>query len=850
MQPNPYRLPYRLKVQQVEQVCLFELTWGQGQQVSAQLPYPVALITAYQNWQRLYLTFYKAVQLPPLPIAEEKTALRGRVLNSGDLASATVNWHAQLVQAEAKLLADFYYWLQSPELYEIRKTIAHASQQLLDAQASLDLFLTCSPMELARLPWEEWEIGTDFALGKAVRIVRTPANIRSETASHHRRGRTRVLAILGDDTGLNFQADRQAVQSLTRIADVQFVGWQPGKTEEQVKQEVCEALVDEDGWDVLFFAGHSNESQMTGGELSIAPKVSVSINEIAPRLATARARGLQFALFNSCSGLQIAESLIDLGFSQVAVMREPIHNRVAQEFLVTFMNQLAQRKNVHNALQSAYQILKLEKNITYPSAYLVPSLFCHPGANLFQIPRLDWKQWLRHWSPKRYEAVAVGVGCLLALLPVTQSYLLERRVLVQAAYRDWTNQLPAAGMPPVALVLIDDASTREDERLTDPSPIDRSYLADVIRKLSAKGAKVVGVDYLLDRQAGKETQLRQALQQGVKQHTWFVFGTLYDPFEANRVFTLEQPGIAQPEWTLQAYVTMWPDRVTLPFPGEDCRQTCPFAYLLSLIQTAQQEVDRLLVPQLNSQTDLRTQLIDAIQQTPITGESLAFLQQAHLGWVSAFTSEVLRLSSWEPIIDFSIPPDRIYQGMAAWRILEDETLDLSRLDQQVVIIGAGDYVDAGNVEKGVLDLFPVPPAVTYWRNRLPEDNQAAFATRTSKHPYLYQRFYAGAEAHAYMVHHLLNQHLITPIPTIWVMGLAVLLGRGTVLLVRRRQEQTRWSARHQQTLTWTLLGATVAYGVISLQLYITASIIFPWFLPSAMFWVYVFPILKRRKSRV
>ncbi len=531
-------------------------------------------------------------------------------------------------------------------------------------------------------------------------------------------------------------------------------------------------------------------------------------------------------------------------------MREPIHNRVAQEFLVTFMNCLAQRQTVHDALQSAYRVLKLEKNITYPSAYLVPSLFCHPGAKLFQIPRLDWQQWLRHWSPKRYEAIAVGVGCLFALLPVTQSYLLERRVFVQAAYRDWTNQLPAAKLPPVALVLIDDASTREDDRLTNPSPIDRSYLADLVSKLSEQGAKVVGVDYLLDRQTGKEAQLRQALQQSVnQQQTWFVFGTLYDPFEANRVFTLEQPGIAQPEWALQAYVTMWPERVTLPFPGEDCRQTCPFAYLLALIRTAQQDVDSLPAPQLNSPTDLRTQFIDAIEQTPVASQSLTFLQQAHLGWVSAFTSEVLRLSSWEPIIDFSIPPDRIYQGIAAWRVLEDQTLDLSRLNQQVVIIGAGDYVDAGNVEKGALDLFPVPPAVTYWRNRLPDNNQAAFASRTSKHPYLYQRFYAGAEAHAYMVHHLLHQHLITPIPTIWVMGLAVLLGRGTALLVRRRQDD-RGSWRNQQVLAWMCMGTTVAYGVISLQLYVIAGVIFPWLLPSAMFWVHVFPILKRRKSRV
>jgi hypothetical protein len=34
------------------------------------------------------------------------------------------------------------------------------------------------------------------------------------------------LAILGDDTGLNFQADKQAVRSLCSIAEVEFVGWQ------------------------------------------------------------------------------------------------------------------------------------------------------------------------------------------------------------------------------------------------------------------------------------------------------------------------------------------------------------------------------------------------------------------------------------------------------------------------------------------------------------------------------------------------------------------------------------------------------------------------------------------------
>lgn len=865
MQPQPYRL----RVQQVEQVCLFDLTWGQGQQLSAQLPYPTSLITAYQNWQRLYLSFYKSVQLPPLPVADEvaeKTAekwsgklsgnpeeMRGRKVGGGDLASATENWHNQLVEAEAKLLSGFHYWLQStkpndPEmgLYKIRKTLAQASQQLMaTTQGALDLFLTCSPLELARLPWEEWEIGADFAMGKAVQIVRTPANIREETA-HQRRGRARVLAILGDDTGLNFQADRQAVRSLSRVADVKFVGWQPGKTGEQVKDEICQALEDAEGWDILFFAGHSNESKMLGGEIFIAPKVSISIQEIAPRLAVARRNGLQFAIFNSCSGLHIAESLIDLGFSQVAVMREPIHNRVAQEFLIAFMNHLAKRHNVHQSMQAAYEVLKLDKNITYPSAYLIPSLFCHPGAKLFQIPHVGWKRWVKHWTPKRYEAVAVGVSCLLAVLPIAQKYSLEERVWVQSIYRDLTQQLPDAGSPPVALVLIDDASVRADPRLAKPSPIDRRYLADLITKLTQQGAPVVGIDYALDRTIEYEEQLNQVMEQAISQkQTWFVAGALDES-----VFALKQSGIAQPEWSLQAHVLMWTDRVTLPFASDDCRETCPFAYLLALIHTARQDVTTLPSPQLSSKTDLRRQLMDAVDQIPPNQPALTFLKQARLGWISTFTLNQLKMPTLEPIIDFSIPPDRIYEGISAWQVLKDDQLDLSRLAQQVVIVGAGDY-DEGGV-KGGIDLYPTPAAVQYWQTRLPAGNQAFFAQSgavASDQQPIYQQDYAGAEAHAYMVHHLLNQHLIVPIPTLWMMGVAVVVGRGTVLLIRR-QEQGFWTIQRQQKLMLTGVGATLAYGLISLQLYVSMGVIFPWMLPSVMFWVYVFPAFKRRKSRV
>ncbi|MFH7029339.1 MAG: DUF928 domain-containing protein [Heteroscytonema crispum UTEX LB 1556] len=56
------------------------------------------------------------------------------------------------------------------------------------------------------------------------------------------------------------------------------------------------------------------------------------MQEIEGSLKIARKRGLQFAIFNSCNGINIAEFLINLGLSQVAVMREPIHDQVAQIF--------------------------------------------------------------------------------------------------------------------------------------------------------------------------------------------------------------------------------------------------------------------------------------------------------------------------------------------------------------------------------------------------------------------------------------------------------------------------------------------------------------------------------------
>jgi hypothetical protein len=871
---------FRLKVQRIGQVCLFELSWGQGQQRSATLNYPETLTRLYQDWQRSYLNFYQTL-MPTSLRTDVASGLRGWQMAGGSASaiaqpppgsahsqtSSQTNWHARLIEAQARLMYEFHHWLRSAELYEIRAEMARASREWGTVHATgLDIFLTCDPIELARFPWESWEISNEFAAIATVRIVRVPINVSQppnqvSSPSKKQRSRARILAVMGDETGLSFQLDRMAVQSLYRLAEIRFVGWQPGRDVETVKREIVQAIADERGWDVLFFAGHSNETELSGGELGIAPGVSIAVSEIAPQLAIARDRGLQFALFNSCSGLNIAETLIGLGLSQVAVMREPVHNRVAQEFLVTFLKGLEQFKDVHEALLEACQVMKLEKNLTFPSAWLVPSLFCHPGAAWFRLKPFGWRQRLGKMMPSRLEAIALTAFCIVGLIPESQNfaqkYLLNQRIKMQAVYRNETQQVPPIGSPPVLLVQINPESIDRDNRILNPYPISQSYLSDLVKRLSNMNAKMISFDYKLDEPDGNERLLSGAIQSAVKQNqTWFAFASRY-PFEQDKIFTAHEGRVAEKSWSLQGYTESLSDRMMLPDSSGDCRQACPFAYLQALLHTINQtnsrqdplkELPSSLLPNLNSREDLRTNLINFVDKEASNDDELARLQALRLFPITELAYNSPLEQPWlQPIIDFSIPPDRIYARLSAWRVLEDPTLSLPKLDQQIVMIASGAYEEAGD-ETGRRDYQSVPSAVEYWRLKLPQMNNAALFPNGRWKNRSYLDKYTGGEVIAYTIHHLLTNRLVIPIPDLWLVGIAGLFGKGIVLMVKRQKTRHQWSRSHQILAGTVFLVATAGYGLAGLQLYISAAILLPWVLPSSMFWLTILPIFRRNTN--
>jgi CHASE2 domain len=799
---------FYLQVQQVENKCLFQLSWNKNQTITAELPYPENIISEYKKWQHIYHNFYSQ-------------QLRGKVINTGVVAPPPVDWQAQLVQAEAKLLYEFHQWLRSKELYDIRSILTAINQDRNKSQNTrIDIFISCNTSELTRLPWEAWEISTQFSITK-LRIARQPLNIHQSIQKFKKSpGKVRVLAIFGDDNGLNFEREKQSILALQKLIKVDFISWQEGRDIQKFKYEIVDKLTSSQGWDILFFAGHSRETDLTGGQISIAPNATISLSEIEKPLTTAIARGLQFALFNSCDGLSIANKLVELGLNQVAIMREPIHNRVAEEIFVHFLNNIAQYQDVHQSLLTACDYLKLEKNLTYPSAYLIPSLFRHPSAPLFHLEPFGFRQYIKRLKPTPLEAVTISALALISLQIPVQTWLLEKRVLVQAMYRNLTNQVDAKTTPPVLLVQIDNESINKAGILT-PRPIDREYMAQIIDKLVELKTPVVGIDYLLDRpDLQRDRTLTKSLQTGLKsasQPTRFVFATTRD---SQGKWLSVHPQIASHNWSLAGEIEILPGWYMQLLPSNKYNShPRPFASLLAVSQELQQFANSPQ-PQLASKQDLWNKVNNYTNNMGLTSArySKGVTARSQLQPLTAFSYNLQQM--WlHPIVDFSIPPQQVYQTIPAWKLLNSP----QKLQQQIVIIAPGGYEEAGTGQDNE-DNFDLPAAMSYWRNQENPDNTRGVLT--------------GGEIHAYMTHHYLNNRMVVPIPDLWMVGLAILLGKLTSeylsnKYLRNNPEQKR------QVLILLSVGSTV-YTLISLQTYISSSaILVPWLLPITSFWFYM-----------
>ncbi len=395
-------------------------------------------------------------------------------------------------------------------------------------------------------------------------------------------------------------------------------------------------------------------------------------------------------------------------------------------------------------------------------------------------------------------------------LPV-QSWLLEKRILAQAVYRQLTNQIDTKSTPPVLLVQIDNKSINK-AGILNPRPINREYMAQIIDKLVESKASVIGIDYLLDRpDKNRDTILSNFIKTGLtsSQPTRFVFATTRD---SQGDWLTVHPQIASEKWSLAGEIEVLPGWYMQLLPSRNSNpKPRPFASLLALAQQLKQ-LPNSPQPQLKSKQDFWQQINTYVNNNPSQSTILSS-KRTRLQSLTAFSYYLGQM--WlHPIIDFSVPPKQVYQTIPAWKLLENKEIISP---EQIIIVAPGGYGEAGTVTENE-DNFELPAATGFWKNQDNPDNTRGVLT--------------GGGVHAYMTHHYLNNAMVIPIPDLWMIGLAILLSKITSIYLRNNPEQVRKKL--------VLLSVSSAiYSLISLQLYISsAAILLPWLLPTITFWFY------------
>ncbi len=238
------------------------------------------------------------------------------------------------------------------------------------------LIVAAADPKLLRLPWCLWEFFSDYP--KAEVALSPPEYTRSlQVSSTRPRGKVRILGILGNSQGINIAQDQQLLQQLPNT-EIKFLV-------EPKAQELNQQLW-QPGWDMLFFAGHSSSSKGKGC-IHLNPTESLTIEELKYGLRTAIAHGLKLAIFNSCDGLGLAQALADLHLPQVIVMREPVPDLVAQEFLKHFLAAFTQGQSLYLAVRQAREQLQALES-KFPCATWLPVICQNPA----ELPP-TWQEW-------------------------------------------------------------------------------------------------------------------------------------------------------------------------------------------------------------------------------------------------------------------------------------------------------------------------------------------------------------------------------------------------------------------------------------------------------------------------
>ena len=309
---------------------------------SSRLSPEPSIYQKYQKWQQLY----------------RSQDWFGRI--SFDSEDSVTNFSKQELDDYAiELKESINNWLNSQPFILIERFL---SSNLIQTE-EVPVIIQTKDIQLQCLPWHLWDF---FEHYKQTEVALSPTGNRKEK-SVPQRNQIRILTILGNSTGIDVAADRLVLESLSNVETVFLV--------EPTRKDLHEHLWDEKGWDILCYSGHSS-TQTDGniGTMLLNQTDLMTIRELKNALTKAIENGLQLAIFNSCDGLGLARELGDLCIPQMIVMKEPVPDLVAQEFLKYFLSAFSSGKSLYASVREARERLESLEN-EFPYATWLPVIF-------------------------------------------------------------------------------------------------------------------------------------------------------------------------------------------------------------------------------------------------------------------------------------------------------------------------------------------------------------------------------------------------------------------------------------------------------------------------------------------
>lgn len=321
-------------------------------ELSGKLPPAPEIPKHYGEWREAFLDLLEEQR------GLEKDAIQ--VMNDSEI----IEGYRDRAQEASQILQQLLNaWLNSDPFRPIKDRMLLK----LDSSESIRVIIQTDNLELRRLPWHLWDFFKLYPNAEVAVSVPEYDQLQKRATA---KAKVRILAILGDNEGIDLDKDRKFLARLPETEIVFLVKPQ--------RQDINDQLWEQD-WDILFFAGHSRTKKKTG-QIYINKNEKLAISDLKYGLGKAIQRGLKLAIFNSCDGLGLANELEELQIGQIIVMRERVPDKVAQEFLKYFLGAFAEGQSLYLAVRSARERLHDDGiEDEFPGATWLPVICQHPA---------------------------------------------------------------------------------------------------------------------------------------------------------------------------------------------------------------------------------------------------------------------------------------------------------------------------------------------------------------------------------------------------------------------------------------------------------------------------------------